>query len=99
MSISRTLIEELINNCELCDLSRGHVITKKYYEDDKVIIVDCKSCEIPMLTLKDHRMDVSKKEKEEFTKLISRLFPESKIRKQQKKIPDHFHWHILGGDK
>lgn len=44
----------MTENCSLCRLVEGNVITKKYYEDDEWLIVDCKVCQVPMLVSKKH---------------------------------------------
>ena len=44
----------MAENCCLCRLVEGDVTTRKYYEDDEWIIVDCKTCKVPMLVSKVH---------------------------------------------
>lgn len=91
-----------MENCDLCNLIAGNVITKKYYENDNWIIVDCKSCKVPMLVSKVHTS---------YTHLtlidLEELFRGYKGDKwfipvnhsdyyvdcRMRKIPEHFHCH------
>jgi len=42
--------------CELCELVRGKVVTREYYSDNRVTIVDCLTCgkDHPMIVLNHH---------------------------------------------
>lgn len=86
--------------CELCDLANGKVITKKYYEDDQFICVDCATCQIPMLVLKRHSAELTEEESNTANELLHSLFPNGKWRKEgMRKIKDHFHAHIIKENK
>jgi len=53
-------MENKINDpdCPLCKLVfKRLIITKLYYENDDLIIVDCTTCKTPMLVLKTHGLD------------------------------------------
>ena len=86
----------LLDDCELCQLCKGKVSTKLYFENERFKIVDCSTCKIPMLVYcENHGMLLSLEELKEMTSIIERLFPNSYLRFQQRRIKDHFHIHIL----
>ena len=42
-------------DCQLCDLVFSRRIkTKVYFENDRIIIIECKTCKVPMAVLKFH---------------------------------------------
>ena len=82
----------VMNKCALCDRK---VLTRCYYEDDIVWIADCYSCHIPIIVLKRHTMEATKEELEHMNKVLDFLFPKRVIRKEQKQIHDHLHWHVI----
>ena len=86
----------LLDECELCQLCKGKILTKLYFENECLKIVDCLTCKIPMLVYcKNHGMILPLKELKEMISIIERLFPNSCLRFQQRKIKDHLHIHIL----
>ena len=88
-------------NCELCKLCKGEDrITRIYYEDSKLIIVDCKTCSrdgrpAPMLVWKDHTMVLSQEDLEYILKVLKEKFPKYKLRLLQRQIKEHFHFHLI----
>lgn len=78
-------------SCELCRLEK---ITNWFYEDDICAFLICKTCRIPMMVLKRHTMNPTEKEINHIQDMKDRLFPDYKWRKNQRKIPDHLHWHL-----
>jgi hypothetical protein len=83
-------------NCELCDLANGNIITKKYYEDEEFICVDCSTCRIPMIVLKRHSPSLTKEERAKADTLLTELFPSGAWRKDgMRKIKMHWHQHII----
>ena len=68
-------------------------------EMDHFIILDCKDCKVPMIVWKEHTMDVHESDQyimEAFLIECAKTFYDGKeysISKEQRKIPDHFHWH------
>jgi len=68
-------------------------------EMDHFIILDCMDCKIPMMVWKEHTMDVNESDQyvlESFLIETANMFYKGKefyISKDQRKIPDHFHWH------
>ena len=85
-----------------CDLCLLKVRTNVYLENEYFIILDCKSCCVPMAVWREHTMDVP--EPDEYvmkSKLYETacMFYESWdgkaffIDKNQRAILDHLHWH------
>lgn len=83
--------------CELRDLERK---TKIYYEDPSFIIIDCKSCKIPMIILRRHSMILSISELSNIIEVVRKKFGKNvELRMNQRKIPDHWHVHIIVNEK
>jgi len=88
-----------MSGCELCNLEKK---TKWYYEDKEWIICDCdcETCKIPMIVSKKHFMpsldDVGFLQID-LRKIVNKVFGNrfQKFRKYQRKVKDHFHWHII----
>lgn len=90
--------------CELCDLIENrNIITEKYYEDAKFMMVDCKSCGVPMLVSKNHGVDVDQTDIDMAYALFWRALKEKKadfsmskwwVDKGMRKIPGHWHVHL-----
>ena len=77
--------------CDLCTLEKR---TKWYYDDDEFVIIDCKTCNIPMMVTKQHIMEPSPILLESMIKTAKNLFGEDiTFRKKQRKIKSHWHWH------
>ena len=88
------------SSCGLCRLVRGHVITKKYYSNFLITVVDCKTCQVPMVVLNRHSLDPNNIE---LAKMITKsveigdeMFGKGKyvVDRNQRCIKDHLHWHI-----
>lgn len=81
--------------CDLCGLAfDGEIKTKKHYEDDTIVIVDCLICQVPMAVLKEHRATFTEDEKIRLEKTFSDLFGnEGKPDWEQRRIPEHAHVH------
>ena len=86
--------------CELCKLINGNIITKEYYSNFLITVVDCKTCNVPMVVLNRHSMDPTKVE---LVKMIDKaveggdeVFGKGNyvVDIRQRCIKDHFHWHI-----
>lgn len=81
--------------CELCNLEEK---TKWYYQDKDFIICNCKTCKIPMIVSRDHgQVGDSERNEAYFTGLVKGVFhgKDFSFRKEQRKIKDHWHWHII----
>lgn len=78
-----------------CDLCKLEITTKVYYEDDTIIILDCRTCgpDVPMGVLKRHGMNPAPVEAQHLAKTLKRLFPKRRLDTRQRSIPDHLHWH------
>lgn len=82
--------------CELCKKEKIH---KWYYEDKDIFVTLCKTCQVPMVVLKEHTMEapeeIKKKMEEKLKETADWLLGTGvwKLDKIQKKIPDHLHWH------
>jgi len=95
----------LVNGCPLCEIfinPEKYIKTKVYYpEIDKIntsefVILDCKTCKVPMAVVRDHTTNVSKE-------LWGKVLYECKnqfgyniqLRCKPRKIFDHFHCHVI----
>jgi hypothetical protein len=82
------------NNCPLCNMEHK---TKWYYEDDVWLICDCDSCNMPMIVYRKH-LAYEEVEVADLHYIINKcmgLFGHIRFRTEHRKIPDHFHWHII----
>ena len=87
-------------DCELCQLINGNTITKKYYSNLLITVVECKTCLVPIVVLNRHSMRPTNVE---LAKLITKsmeigneVFGEGEytVDRNQRCIKDHLHWHI-----
>lgn len=83
--------------CELCTLAEGNIRTKFYYRNSIIIIVDCATCGIPMVTFRHHGL-ASEDERRKALGIVNSLFDYTGIRGEARKIFDHEHWHIEGAE-
>lgn len=68
-------------DCPLCKLSQGDIKSKLYYQDEKIIVIDCLThIGTPMVVLKDHRSNLLDHEFQYVQDLCRRIFPEKKFR-------------------
>ncbi len=85
--------------CELCNLEQR---TKWYYEDDYFIVCDCSTCNVPMIVLKRHSLELNQEELIDLMVVISgvRIVEgldiklKGKLDQNRRKVPDHWHAHI-----
>jgi len=87
-------------DCELCRLE---TISNLYYQCDEFTILDCMNCKVPMAVAKEHidPMDFSNmglrfRMYEELVKVAKEFYkdePRWYIDMQERKIPNHLHWH------
>lgn len=76
--------------CELCE---HKILTGHYWWNDKIWIANCKTCKTPMVVWNKHTMDV---DEEYVISKVKKIFGKNvRFRKEQRKIKDHFHWHII----
>lgn len=83
-------------SCELCRIygPEREVVTKLYWEDSVCIVVDCKTCNTPLLVLKRHAITPSHEERLHMVTLAEQLFPKCYMRFTQRRIQDHYHFHV-----
>jgi len=96
----------LVKGCPLCEIflnPEKNVYTKLYYpekiEDIKTsefVIVDCKTCKIPMIVFKDHVTSIQRESWGRLLYICKKYFGNSiKIKNKPRTIKDHFHCHII----
>ena len=93
-------------NCDLCKLETK---TKVYHEDDICIIVDCISCEVPMVIWKQHGVQEQGPNDNQMTHMFDQLGKLGEgdfiLDSTRRLIPDHWHAHLRskgndpGGDR
>jgi len=83
--------------CPLCELK---TITKLYYKTEKVIVLSCASCHVPMAVLRRHSMNPTAEEEQEMMQALNEIAidffggTEYFIDKKQRSIFDHLHYHV-----
>jgi hypothetical protein len=85
------------SRCELCNLTKR---TNWYYENEKWIICDCKTCHRPMILYKEHTMFIELLDWVTILAKVLELFGNKvTLRFKQRKIRNHFHIHIYGVER
>ena len=82
----------------MCELCKAEPITKWFYEDETVWVALCRTCNVPMIVLRRHG-EATERELGYMEGVAHVLFLQGKtgwIRKEQRKILDHAHWHLEG---
>ena len=80
-------------SCPLCRPIQKK--TKWYYEDEDFTILDCRTCGTPMLVVREHTMKPSQEVIDKMIDKAKELFGENiGIRKTQRQIKDHLHYHV-----
>lgn len=83
-------------DCELCDLVINRkIVTRHYYTNKTITIVDCRTCLVPMVVF-NHHGQATEEERRLAMNVIDQLFDYESIRKTPRKIGDHEHWHLMG---
>jgi len=78
--------------CDLCNITRR---TKWYYENDKWVICDCKTCGRAMIVYRKHTMYIPLLDWVIILGKVIEIFgSEIVLRFKQKQIKNHFHIHI-----
>jgi len=80
--------------CELCKLVNGKIITQKYYSNSLCVIVDCSTCKIPMVVFNEHRQP-TENEVRKIEAVVRTIFPNYRSLRDERKIKDHWHKHII----
>lgn len=84
-------------SCQLCNLCKGTgTITRKYFENDDMLIVDCATCFVPMAVWRTHVAHITYAQKKYVEDIIRREFPWGNyyIDDNMKSIPEHYHCHL-----
>ena len=90
-------------SCPLCRIfSHDEVVTKLYYPEKKeeiknsdFVIVDCKTCKVPMVIFKNHVTAIDKVSWGKLLYLCRNLFGKgTRLKNRPRTIKDHFHCHI-----
>jgi len=91
-------------NCPLCQVSHhtrfpSIITTPLYYEDEEIIILECRSCHCPMAIFKSHEAKVADDVKERILKRFVDLFgtDSGDLCERQRSIKGHYHVHWRGG--
>ena len=85
-------------SCALCN-DPLPVIKRLYKDTKKFVVLDCMTCNLPMIVWKEHTMTVTQEMKEEMTNELKAIADEKfkkymyYIDKKQNTIFDHLHWH------
>ena len=96
----------LISGCPLCGIfldPEKYVKTKLYFPDtieeineNEFVIIECFSCEIPMMVLRDHIDYISNDIWRKSTYQCRKLFGRSiQFRTEMSRIKDHAHYHVI----
>ena len=84
----------MVYECELCNLEKK---THWYIECDDFVVCDCTVCGVPQVVLLEHTMtpraEVLIKMENALRAIAQEKMLSFVIDKQQRKIPDHLHWH------
>ena len=79
-----------IKNCQLCNLKK---ITNWHFENDDFVVLDCKTCDVPMYVWRDHEFP-SKMDVLLMINHSQKYFTDRKIDFRRRKIPNHYHFHM-----
>lgn len=84
--------------CELCQLAKTTPWYGEYAEPFRFTILDCDSCDVPMVVLGDHRSAPTDEEKAvmqaQLAKLAEEKYPDGWFfDDHMRQIPDHYHCH------
>ena len=80
-------------DCALCQIEKNK--NKVLYEDKNFIVVECWSCKVPMLVLKEHRIEFSAFEKRSIQRIFYGILAlKGTIDYKMRQIPGHAHAHL-----
>ncbi len=87
-------------SCDLCRLVRQrNIYTPLHFEDDRIIIVDCDTCDVPMVVAKQHGVPVPATieswMEQKLTEVSDKVLGANKYRitTDERRILDHRHFH------
>lgn len=89
-------MSESDDHCDLCVLER---CTRWYWESKYFVVLDCRTCGVPMVVLKRHSLDLTEDEQVELDSIAQEM-PDLQMgnftfRGTMRKIPDHWHQHLV----
>ena len=93
----------LVSGCPLCDIFLGKKIETKLHwpqsideiPNSEFLIIDCKTCKIPMIIYKDHTTTINKEAWGRILYKCKNMFgSDIVLRTRSRKIFDHFHAHV-----
>lgn len=89
--------------CDICWKDNGKLpkLTHWYYNDDKFVIADCKTCgpNKPVIFYYQHGVEPSNPEIYKINEVIHDIFGSYKFRASRGKNKNHWHYHILRDNK
>lgn len=99
------LNHNLVRNCPLCEIfldPGSNIKTELYHPEfhevvfNDFIIIECNTCHIPMVVVRDHVTDISSELWGRILYRCRKMFGENmRLRTIQKKIHDHIHFHVI----
>lgn len=80
----------------MCPLCERKLITKLYYEDGDLWVVDCKTCGVPMVVMKGHSTFIADEDYSYMMHKIQEIFGETGyiVDSEMRTIPEHYHVHL-----
>lgn len=81
--------------CDLCSLVQlGERARGVYYEDRTCLVVECRTCKVPMAVLKRHTSEANCREVFHMLRVCMELFPGRHVDFKRRSIPEHYHFHM-----
>lgn len=89
-----------VDECELCDLVRGNIVTKVHWSSALSVCVDCLTCRIPLAVIRRHDSKVTDEEHEDIMNHALDIFGSdfNGVRMIPRKIKTHAHYHLIVKD-
>ena len=75
--------------CPLCELAQ---ITRRYFEDDVVVVCDCLSCRVPMLIFRQHGPRSG--DEHRHADGVVQALGMRVVRRKVRRVRSHEHWHL-----
>jgi len=83
--------------CPLCNLASA-LSEKLYYEDRKVIAIECPVCSKPVIIAKEHKTNLSEQEAKDLLLIAKEVFGDNvKLSRVVLRHAEweHEHWHVI----
>ena len=98
------LNHNLVIGCPLCEIYLSkNIYTKLHYpilekvDEVDFVILDCATCKVPMVVIRDHVSEVSKELWGRILYQSKRMFGNVQLRCESRLIKDHYHCHLVRG--